>query len=266
MQGPGADKGATTDESFWDGQWSDRGAASSLVRFLRSGDHGPGGRFIRLFRAVAGCDLTGKTVVELGGACSRFLIDLAREGALVTAIDYSPVGVQQTPMMFNDLGIDGRVIEADMFSAGSELGSYDIVTHWGLAEHFRDPAAVMRVASSMVARGGSVIFTMPNMEAFGARLWKFFAPNNYDAHVYHSDEALVRSAEEHGLVLVRRFHCGLPLVRMAAPERHRLLALPVSIVHAVFLLTSRIFPGAFVFGHSAVSDARGFVFRRPESL
>lgn len=52
------------------------------------------------------------------GASSRCLVDIAREGALVTAVDHSPVGVREARKMFNGFGIDGQVIEAGMFTAG----------------------------------------------------------------------------------------------------------------------------------------------------
>jgi 2-polyprenyl-3-methyl-5-hydroxy-6-metoxy-1,4-benzoquinol methylase len=254
--------GALTDEGFWDNQWSARGMSSRIVQFLRAGDHGADGLFIRLFKAAASPDLAGKSVIELGGASSRFLIDLAREGAAVIAVDYSPVGVQQTRELFAREGIDGRVIEADLFSPELDLGRYDFVTHWGLVEHFEDPGPVMRVSARMVNADGLLVFTMPNMDAVGGGLWKFFAPQNFGAHILHSDSALVTAGSEAGLELVRTFQAGPPLLRMTPPERFKLLAIPIDAAHAGLLLLARFFPELFLRGDRRLSNTRGFVFRQ----
>lgn len=261
-----ADQGAVTDEHFWDDQWETRGQTPTLASFLRSGDHGPRGRFLKVLRAVAGADFSGRSVVELGGASSRFLVDLAGQGARVTAIDYSPVGIEQTREMFARHGIDGAVIEADMFEASDRLGKYDLVTHWGLVEHFEDPTPVLKVSADLVDEGGLLVFTMPNMEAAGAALWKFFAPANFGAHILHDDQAIIEAARKAGLEPVRFFHSGPPLVRMAPAERLRFLALGLDALHAAGLALAKLFPGLFIFGSRSLSDTRGFVFRRSAAL
>lgn len=118
----------------------------------------------------------------------------------------------------------------------------------------------------MTARDGLFVFTVPTMGAFGTRLWKILLPSDYGAHVYHSDEAVLRSAKECGLTLVRRLHSGLPLQRLAAPERFRLLALPVSVVHAGFLAIARVFPRVFIFGHRAIRRYPRVCFSRGSKI
>jgi 2-polyprenyl-3-methyl-5-hydroxy-6-metoxy-1,4-benzoquinol methylase len=263
--GQDASSGALTDKGFWDNQWSARGMSSRIAQFLRAGDHGADGLFIRLFKTAAGADLAGKSVVELGGASSRFLIGLARQGMAVTALDYSPIGLQQTRELFAREGIDGRVIEADLFSPELDLGRYDFVTHWGLVEHFEDPGQVMRVSARMVNADGLLVFTMPNMAAVGVGLWKFFAPQNFRAHIMHSDSALVTAGSEAGLELVRTFHTGPPLLRMAPCERFKPLSIPIDAAHAGFLLFARLFPGLFLRGDRRLANTRGFVFRQVRS-
>lgn len=164
--------------------------------------------------------------------------------------------------MFDRCQIVGRVIQADMFEVAEDLGVYDIVTHWGLAEHFDDPLPVMQVSARLMDRDGLLVFTMPNMQAVGAGLWRFFAPKNHGAHVFHSDEAIVRAATAAGLIPVRTFHAGLPLLRMAPAERFKPLAFVIDAGHAGFLFLARLLPGLFLAGNRYISDTCGFVFRR----
>lgn len=253
--------GNLTVAAFWNEQWKTRSLAARSVKFFRGGDFGPRGLFLRIMRRFAPGVFKGASVIELGGACSRFLIDLAKfEGAQVCAVDYSPIGIEQTLKMFQEHGVVGEVLEADFLDWPDQNMRYDVVTHWGLLEHFEDPSQILFLSSSLLNPGGYLVFTMPNLRAAGVWFWERFSPQNHAAHIFHSDEVILKECERVGLQLVRLFHSGPPLLRMGQPEKLRVLAIPISIIHAGFLLLGRLFPSIYVSGNAAISDTRGFVF------
>jgi 2-polyprenyl-3-methyl-5-hydroxy-6-metoxy-1,4-benzoquinol methylase len=261
---PAAPSGALTDETFWDAQWEDRASRSLAQRLLHGREFGRDGTFLRTMRRHVGVDaFRSARVVELGGAVSRYLLDLALwEGARVTAVDYSPVGVQQTRALFAQHGVDGEAVQADMFAWQGGDGRFDVVTHWGVLEHFDDPAPTLAVSARLARPGGLVVFTMPNLAARGAALWKRFAPANFAKRVYHTDEAVRAACAAAGLVVERQFHSGPPLVRMAPPERGGVTAQVTNLLHAALCGVGTLAPGLYVDGTPRLSSQRGFVARR----
>jgi 2-polyprenyl-3-methyl-5-hydroxy-6-metoxy-1,4-benzoquinol methylase len=264
MTRPAATPGALTDERFWDAQWEDRAGRSLAQTLLHGREFGPRGAFLRTMRRHVGPDaFRAAAVVELGGAASRFLLDLALwEKARVTAVDYSPVGIEQTRALFARHGVDGQAVEADMFTWHGGDGAFDVVTHWGVLEHFDDPAPTLAVSARLARPGGLVVFTMPNLAARGAALWKRFAPDNFAKHVYHSDAVVRAACEAAGLVIERQFHAGPPLVRMAPPERGGAAAQLTNVLHAALCGLGTLAPGLYVDGTPWLSSQRGFVARR----
>jgi 2-polyprenyl-3-methyl-5-hydroxy-6-metoxy-1,4-benzoquinol methylase len=97
--------------------------------------------------------------------------------------------------------------------------SYDLVCHWGVLEHFNDPREVLRVSLRALAPGGTLVFSMPNLEARGAALWRKYAPENYSHHILHSDADLRRCCADLGLELLPTIYWGVPLLRIAPWER-----------------------------------------------
>jgi 2-polyprenyl-3-methyl-5-hydroxy-6-metoxy-1,4-benzoquinol methylase len=260
------DSVAITTTDFWDDQWDERASRSSLGGFLHRCDFGAKGFFARLMKQVAPEGFKNARVVELGGASSRYLVDFAQnQQAHVTAVDYSEVGIRQTQALFAKEGVNGDVILADMFAWKDEdiETTFDVVTHWGLLEHFSDPFPTLDISARLVRSGGLVIFTMPNMAAFGTRFWKRYSPANYGAHIYHSDEAVKKACKAAGLLLVRTFHAGVPLVRMAPAERYPVGAFFINIAHTALLTIGAILPGFYLRGTSYLSNTRGFVARKP---
>lgn len=254
-------QGARTDPAFWDAQWDERDGRALSYRLLHSRDFGPAGAFLRVLdRHVGLKHFRDAKVVELGGAASNFLVDLALyTQSQVTAVDYSETGVRQTELLFRARGVEGEAVMADMFDWRDGEGKFDVVVHWGLLEHFDRPESVLDVTASVLKPGGLAIFTMPNLEAFGARIWQHVAPENYSKHIFHSDADVDRACASVGLTLTKTFHSGLPLMRMAPPENRGLVSVCADIGHAAVCLLSTMQPRVFSGGVRSVSNTRGFV-------
>src|SRR5436305_1661250 len=87
-----------TSAPFWDRQW--RCHSSVKIVSPRHGVLGRNGIFLRTMRRHLGT-WEKPSVLELGGGAAYRLLALAKwAGARVTAIDYSPVGIEQTETIF----------------------------------------------------------------------------------------------------------------------------------------------------------------------
>lgn len=238
------DQNERTDIAFWDDQWTERGQRSWSVRLLHGNDYGKRGMFLWAWRRLVGRDtVRGKQVLEIGGASSKYLVDLAQhEGARVVAVDYSDVGVAQTKALFAKSGINGEAICHDIFTFTGHDGESEVVTHYGVIEHFSDPLPILQASARLTRVGGHVLFNVPNLGAVGARLWRRYSPENFSAHVYHSPDALRAACEQAGLEVERMWWCGPPLVRMAPLERGGVSRHLVNGVHAALCALGTLVP------------------------
>lgn len=255
--------GSKTNVAFWDAQWSARSQTSRLANWLRSADFGKRGIFLRaMSRHVPGI-FNAVHVVELGGASSRFAIDLAKfTSSRVTIVDNSEVGIEMSKRLFADENVNIKTVFADIFDLAEMDGKYDVVTHWGLMEHFDDPKSIFDISAQLLKPGGKLVYTMPNMKAVGAGLWKRHAPSNFSAHIFHSDETLQHSAKSAGFGSHKTFHFGVPLVRMAPAEQMSFSAAAANAAHAGMLAAGVMMPRLFTSVSPQLASARGFVLQK----
>ena len=127
----------------------------------------------------------GLKLVELGCARSAWLPYLAREfGYQIAGLDYSALGAQQTADRLHDAGIPGDIRCADLFAPPADwLHAFDVVSWFGVAEHFTDTTGALRAAAALLKPGGVMVTEIPNMAGINGRLQKWFNRPVYDIHV-----------------------------------------------------------------------------------
>jgi|GEM_PF-1891322 len=257
-----------TSSAYWDAQW--RGARSAahadrdlVAKHLRGRTYGPRGLFVSVMRQRLG-DLRGARVLELGGGGPNLrLLALARwTGAQVTALDYSAAGLEALTGLFAGQDVPVRTIEADLFAWPGTDAPYEAIVHFGLAEHLPDLRPLMDRCCAWLHPGGRMLFTMPNMHAPAAGLWRRWAPENWSLHRAHATEAVREAARAAGFASCEEFFYGPPAVHMAAWERtgpmQRVLTWVQRAGNLVFR-TTRL----GVHGARFLSQERGFVMRKP---
>ena len=148
-----------TDQPHWDDLWS----SGTHVRILSDRDPvvGRHGWYLRALPPF-----NGKRVVELGGAGSYILLGIAKQGATVTAVDYSQVGIALTREIFAANGEAVRTYCADVFT-WEPAERFDAVVHFGLIEHFEDPLPLLpapRHIDLSDSEGPSILRTVPAVE------------------------------------------------------------------------------------------------------
>lgn len=146
----------------------------------------------------------GTTLLELGAARSAWLPYFARHFRFsVAGLDYSELGAQQCQQRLDEAGIRGESRCADLFRPPSDwLHAFDIVTWFGVAEHFEHTAAGVRAAAAFVRPGGLLVTEIPNLVGINGVLQRALNKPVYDIHVPLSASALARAHEAAGLRVV----------------------------------------------------------------
>lgn len=265
MSGPGQhdadahkDAGATTDVAHWDEML--KRARPPKIYPTWHATWGRHGAFLKLIERYTG-PLEGKRVAELGGAGSVRLLAMAKyRRCHVVAIDFSKARLVETERMFSLNGAQLECVHGDMFELARD-GEFDLVTHWGVIEHFTHPERVLEVCARMMKPGGAVVFGMPNMKALGAALWRRKSPVGWATHIYHSDELVAEACRSAGLVLRHSFHWGAPMLQNTAWEARDWWLRAVTVGQYAVGGVGKVLP-VFQFGHRLISSERGFVATR----
>lgn len=118
-----------------------------------------GGRLIR--EVLVDGPVAGKRVMEVGAGSGRDLLGLAQRGAIGVVLDYSPGSLAIVSRLAREQGIAVHLVQADALAMPFRDGTFEVVFHQGLLEHFRDPMPLMRENARVTAPGGRVVVDVP---------------------------------------------------------------------------------------------------------
>lgn len=116
------------------------------------------GRVSRHFAEVGSFE--GLKVLEVGAGTGRDGIYMAGQGASVVSLDYSPASLD---MISSQLSGDEDVSLCcgDAFALPFPDGTFDLVFHQGLLEHFRNPEDMVREHHRVLKKGGYILVDVP---------------------------------------------------------------------------------------------------------
>lgn len=121
--------------------------------------------------------------LEIGCAPGRFLAWVAVElGARVSGLDYSPTGLAAAKRVLDEIGVAADLRCEDVLQNSFEPWSFDIITSFGLIEHFDNPSPVVEKYLELVAAGGTALIVIPDYSGVYGRLQRLFDPENLDIH------------------------------------------------------------------------------------
>jgi len=200
-------------------------------------------------------------VLELGGACSAYLCSLAKfKNINASVIDYSQLGLTKTKELFDLNGCEVDLHSGDLLSYEFSEKSFECIVHWGLIEHFKDPIEIFNISSRILKESGAVVFTMPNMEAYGVNLWKKYDTEDYETHIFHSDEYIGKLAKDSGLKVHSIYHWGPPLYFNAGFWlKDQLFLKSIVNLFVRFIGIVNIVLPLFNYGHRKISAHRAFI-------
>lgn len=190
-------------KEFWDGVWSHVDFPPAIDPTSPSVWAHRDQLFDRFFRANVPGDVAG-SLLELGCARSAWLPYFATElGYRIAGLDYAEDGVRQTAARLRQSGLDADIRHGDLFDPPTDwIGAFDVVTWFGVAEHFENTALAVSAAATYLKPGGILITEIPNMAGLVGLLQRWFNKPVYDIHVPLTRSELATAHRDAGLQVI----------------------------------------------------------------
>lgn len=111
---------------------------------------------------------SNKRVLDVGCATGYLAKALGAFGNKVSGVEYDPAAAEQA-RPYLDKVLVGDVDSLDLVGEFGE-GAFDVVVFGDVLEHLRDPLPTLRQARPLLAVGGSVVISVPNIAHGDVRL------------------------------------------------------------------------------------------------
>lgn len=116
----------------------------------------------RLVETLAGLDLAGKLVCEVGCGTGKDSVKLAAMGAKVVSVDFSLPALDLVKRKIDAVtGPVPHLVAGDTLCLPFPDGKFDVLFHQGLLEHFTDPVKVLVEQARVVKKGGYLLVDVP---------------------------------------------------------------------------------------------------------
>lgn len=123
------------------------------------------GRLVREITRLLGLeqrgDLVGVRILEVGAGSGRDAVALARAGAEVVTLDYVGGSLDLTAKAAAQSAVTVHPVCGDGLGSPFADGTFDVVFHQGLLEHFRDPGPLLRDNIRILRPGGCLVVDVP---------------------------------------------------------------------------------------------------------
>ena len=152
-------------------------------------------------------DVAGKDLIHLQCHFGLDTLSLARRGARVTGVDFSPVAIREARALSDETGVPGNFVECNLYEAPDHVaGAFDIAfVTWGAIYWLPDIAGWARVVSHFLRPGGSLylleghpaVLALDEMEGVIRPRYNYFhdrEPLAFDEdHTYTGDEDVLEN-------------------------------------------------------------------------
>jgi len=135
-------------------------------RFWEEADHlelddvyGTDGRMVREVMLLG--DPAGKRILEVGAGTGRDAVTLARAGAEVLTLDYVKGSLHLTAKAAETADVSVATVCGDALGSPFPDGTFDVIFHQGLLEHFRDTHPLLADNVRILKPGGHLIVDVP---------------------------------------------------------------------------------------------------------
>ncbi|WP_292654752.1 methyltransferase domain-containing protein [Nitratifractor sp.] len=185
----GADKAG---EEYWNAVWDSKTLINEIdIEYYTNK------LLHELYRRYLPIDGT-KTIVEIGCAFSSYLPYFHKHfGYRINGFDYEPIAVERTKQIYESMGLEANIYYRDFFS-DKEAEKYDVVTSFGVFEHFENLRGSIAHTKLYIKKGGIIVTLIPNMNGIIGLLQKSLNQAVYDIHIPYTREDLKDSHEAAG--------------------------------------------------------------------
>lgn len=177
---------------------------------------------------------TGARVLDVGCATGYVARALRDRGCRVWGIDHDAEAAEQARPFLEELVVAD--LDQGALSDHFERGAFDVLVFGDVLEHLADPARVLRGALPLLAPGGRVVCSIPNVTHGSLRLallqgrWSYTETGLLDStHVRFFDRAGVGALHEQVGLTVEELR-GVLVEPLAAEVRVDADALPASVI------------------------------------
>ena len=220
---PQRDHTRITTPEYWEQSWtdaqvpdpidpSDASSKNDLNRAMHA-------RFVKV---LGERDVRGGRLIEIGCGGSRWLPYFHRTfGCDLSGIDYSPTGIRLSERILEKAGVSATLMHGDFFDPPSQfVEQFDVVTSFGLVEHFKPTARAVEACARYLRPGGIMITEVPTMAGIAGLMYRILQPSIYRLHVPQSTKTLAAAHEAAGLrIESSEYLLGLPVV-LTPPSLH----------------------------------------------
>jgi cyclopropane fatty-acyl-phospholipid synthase-like methyltransferase len=189
-------------EQYWSKLWSESDLPRAVDPTDRSLRNHLRRRFVRYFdQHLVTTRGPSVELLEVGCARSVWPVYFARAyGMRVAGLDYSAVGCEQSRAMFARDGVEGEVVQGDLFAPPEALlGRFEYVLSFGVVEHFEDTTTALASMARLLKPGGRMCTFIPNQVGVMGAVQKRLDRRFFDMHVPLDEPALRRAHESAGL-------------------------------------------------------------------
>jgi len=137
--------------SVWEKYWEIHSDADEL--------YSNEGRIIRQLASLN--PVRGQRILEVGAGSGRDSVELVRMGGAVVVIDYALNSLEVVKREARASGAELYLVCGDATATPFKEGSFDVVFHQGLLEHFRNPIPLLDENRRVLKNGGTVLVDVP---------------------------------------------------------------------------------------------------------
>ena len=120
-------------EAHWTRFWRERAEIDDV--------YPTAGRVVE--RILAEGPVQGRRLLEVGAGSGRDSVTLAENGGTAVMLDYSMASLAVAGAVARRAGVRPLLVRADALRMPFQDGTFDVVFHQGLLEHFRDPRPLL---------------------------------------------------------------------------------------------------------------------------
>jgi ubiquinone/menaquinone biosynthesis C-methylase UbiE len=141
----------TSTEAHWSRFWRERSEIDEVYTTE--------GRVVT--EILAEGPVTGTRVLEVGAGSGRDSVTLAEAGAAAIILDYSMTSLTVARGVARRADQRALLVRADALLLPFREGTFDVVFHQGLLEHFRDPMPLLRENVRVLKPRGLLLVDVP---------------------------------------------------------------------------------------------------------
>jgi len=138
------------------------------------------------------------SICEIGCAMSSWLLYFNDYYNLqINGFDYDKQAVEKTSLTYKYMGYKANIYYGDFFVKKNK-NTYDILSSWGVFEHFNELEKSIKETKKYLTQHGIIITSIPNMNGITGFYQKFFNKKVYDIHIPYTKQDILQAHEKNG--------------------------------------------------------------------